>query len=60
VPALLSQKIKEGRPASRIFLWTLFGVSNAFLWLVLLAFHWEVSLRAREVYYFGSHLFPLL
>ena len=59
MPAILSQKIKEGRPASRIFLWTLLGIFNAFLWLMLLAFHWEVSLRAREVNYFGTQLFPL-
>ena len=59
MPALLSQKIKEGRPASRIFLWTLLAVFNAFLWLMLLAFHWEISLRAREVHYFGTQLFPL-
>jgi two-component system nitrogen regulation sensor histidine kinase GlnL len=59
VPALLSQKIKEGRPASRIFLWTLLGIFNAFLWLMLLAFHWEISLRARERQYFGTQLFPL-
>lgn len=31
----------------------------ALLWLLLLAFRWEVSLRAREAYYFGRQLFPL-
>jgi signal transduction histidine kinase len=59
VPALLSHKLKEGRPLPRIFLWTLLAVFNAFLWLLLLAFHWEISLRAREVRYFGTQLFPL-
>jgi signal transduction histidine kinase len=59
VPALLNQKLKENRPIPRIFLWTLLGVFNAFLWSLLLAFHWEISLRAREIQYFGTQLFPL-
>ena len=59
MPALLSHKLKESRPLPRIFLWTLLGIFNAFLWLLLLAFHLEISLRAREVRYFGTQLFPL-
>lgn len=59
MPALLSQKLKEGRPIPRIFLWVLLGVFNTVLWLLLLAFHWEVSLRIREVRYFDRQLFPI-
>lgn len=59
MPSLPNQKPGESRPAPRIFLWTLLGVFNAFLWLLLLAFHWEISLRAREVHYFGRQLFPV-
>jgi signal transduction histidine kinase len=42
-----------------MFLWALLAVFNAFLWTLLLAFHWEISLRAREVSYFGRQLFPV-
>ena len=59
VPKVLGQKLKDGRPISRIFLWILLGVFNAVLWLLLLAFHWEISLRVREVRYFGHQLFPI-
>jgi two-component system nitrogen regulation sensor histidine kinase GlnL len=59
VPEELTRRIKVGRPKSRIFLWSLLGIFNAFLWLLLLAFHWEISLRAREVRYFGTQLFPV-
>src|SRR5512135_3750941 len=59
VPALFNQKLRESRPVPRIFLWTLLGVFNAFLWLMLLAFHWEISMRSREVKYFGTQLFPV-
>jgi signal transduction histidine kinase len=59
VPALLHQKLKEAPPISQIFLWTLLGVFNVFLWYLLLAFHWEISMRAREVHYFGTQLFPV-
>jgi signal transduction histidine kinase len=59
VPALLHQRLKESRPLPRIFLWTLLGVFNIVLWLLLLAFHWEISIRAREVHYFGTRLFPV-
>ncbi len=58
MPSLFSQELKEGRPLPRIFLWTLLVVFNAILWLLLLAFHWEISLRSREVSYFGTQLFP--
>lgn len=59
MPTLLSHKLKEGRPLPRIFLWTLLAVFNAFLWLILLAFQWQISLRARETFYFGMQLFPV-
>jgi signal transduction histidine kinase len=59
VPELLRRKLNQGRPISRIFLWVLLGVFNAVLWLLLLAFHWEVSLRVREVRYWGHQLFPI-
>jgi two-component system nitrogen regulation sensor histidine kinase GlnL len=59
LPALLHKKLKEAPPISRIFLWTLLGVFNVFLWYLLLAFHWEISMRAREIYYFGTQLFPV-
>jgi signal transduction histidine kinase len=59
MPALLGQKAEENRPIPRIFLWALLGVFNAFLWLLLLAFHWEITLRSREIHYFGTQLFPL-
>jgi two-component system nitrogen regulation sensor histidine kinase GlnL len=59
MPALLHQRLKESRPLPRIFLWTLLGIFNIVLWLLLLAFHWEISIRAREVHYFGTKLFPV-
>ncbi|MBZ5496572.1 MAG: PAS domain-containing protein [Acidobacteriia bacterium] len=59
MPALLNQKLKESRPLPRIFLWTLLIVFNALLWLLLLLFHWEISLRSREINYFGTQLFPV-
>ena len=59
MPALFNQKLRESRPIPRIFLWTLLGVFNAFLWLMLLAFHWEISMRSREAAYFGTKLFPV-
>jgi signal transduction histidine kinase len=43
----------------RAYLYGLLAAFNALLWLLLLAFHWEISLRAREVQYFGKQLFPL-
>ncbi len=59
MPSTLSQPLQERRPRPRIFLWVLLAVFNALLWLLLLAFHWELSLRSREVSYFGTQLFPL-
>jgi signal transduction histidine kinase len=59
MPTQLSQGTRESRPLPRIFLWALLGIFNAFLWLLLLAFHWEITLRAREIHYFGTQLFPL-
>jgi signal transduction histidine kinase len=43
----------------RALLYTLLVAFNALLWLLLWAFHWEISLRAREVQYFGRQLFPI-
>jgi signal transduction histidine kinase len=43
----------------RAFLYGLLTAFNALIWLLLWAFHWEISLRAREVHYFGKQLFPL-
>jgi signal transduction histidine kinase len=59
MPSLLSAPLQERRPFPRIFLWILLAVINVLLWLLLLAFHWELSLRSREVSYFGTQLFPL-
>jgi signal transduction histidine kinase len=42
-----------------MFLWGLLVVFNASLWIMLLLFHLEVSLRAREAFYFGTQLFPV-
>ncbi len=59
MPEQFGQKKRESRPLPRIFLWILLGVFNAFLWLLLFAFHWEITLRSREIHYFGTQLFPL-
>jgi len=59
MPEQFSQKKGETSTLSRIFLWTLLGVFNAFLWILLIAFHWEITLRSREIHYFGTQLFPL-
>ena len=59
MPAHLSKRRLETRPLPRIFLWSLLIVFNAFLWILLMAFHWEISLRAREVAYWGTQLFPV-
>jgi len=59
LPAHLSGRRPENRPLPRIFLWSLLIIFNAFLWILLLAFHWEISLRAREVAYWGTQLFPV-
>lgn len=58
MPAILHQRLKEGRSWSRIFLWSLLGVFNIALWVLVLMFHLEISLRAREIRYFGTQLFP--
>jgi signal transduction histidine kinase len=58
MPAQLSPASTRGaRP--RALIYGLLAVFNAFLWLLLLAFHWEISLRVREVQYFGRQLFPV-
>ncbi len=44
--------------APRVFLWVLLGAFTSLLWLLLAAFHWEISLRSREIEYFGTRLFP--
>lgn len=45
--------------SSRAVLYGLLAAFNTLLWLLLMAFRWEISLRAREVEYFGRQLFPL-
>ncbi len=44
---------------TRIFIYALLIAFNAYLWLLLWAFQWQISLRAREVQYFGRYLFPI-
>jgi signal transduction histidine kinase len=55
----LTSATRAESASPRIFLYGLLVAFNAFLWLLLLAFQWEISLRAREVQYFGRYLFPL-
>lgn len=57
--AQLTATTRTESASPRMFLYGLLVAFNAFLWLLLLAFQWEISLRAREVQYFGRHLFPL-
>ncbi len=57
--AQLTSATRAESTSPRMFLYGLLVAFNAFLWLLLLAFQWEISLRAREVQYFGRHLFPL-
>ncbi|MBM3791970.1 MAG: PAS domain-containing protein, partial [Acidobacteria bacterium] len=49
--------VKSANP--RRLIYGLLFAFNALLWLLLIAFQWEVSLRAREAHYFGQQLFPL-
>ncbi len=56
---LSSIKTQMRDRGTRTFLYTLLIVFNAFLWLLLIAFHWEISLRIREVEYFERQLFPV-
>jgi hypothetical protein len=44
---------------ARTFLYALLIIFNVFLWTLLFAFQWEISLRIREVEYFGNQLFPV-
>ncbi len=46
-------------PSTRIVLYTLLIIFNASIWLLLIAFRWQVSLRAREIAYFDRQLFPI-
>ena len=55
----IHQYILEKRSSSRAFLYGIVIAINVLLWILLVAFHWEVSLRAREVAYYGRQLFPL-
>jgi two-component system, sporulation sensor kinase E len=50
---------RSASPNPRIFLYGLLVAFNAFLWMLLLAFRWQISLRAREIEYLGKHLFPV-
>jgi signal transduction histidine kinase len=58
MPAQLTSATRTESMSPRVFLYGLLVAFNAFLWLLLLAFQWEISLRAREVQYFGRYLFP--
>jgi signal transduction histidine kinase len=53
------QSVARGWWSPRAFLYGLLAAFNTLIWLLLWAFHWEISLRAREVQYFGKQLFPL-
>ncbi len=44
---------------TRALLYGMLIAFNLLLWILLWAFHWEVSLRAREAEYFGRQLFPI-
>jgi len=44
---------------TRTLIYALLIIFNAFLWILLVAFHWELSLRIREVEYFERQLFPV-
>jgi signal transduction histidine kinase len=55
----LSFAVRRPVESSRFFLYALLVAFNICLWLLLGAFHWEISLRAREVHFFGRQLFPL-
>jgi signal transduction histidine kinase len=59
MPAQLTSATRTESMSPRVFLYGLLVAFNAFLWMLLLAFQWEISLRAREVQYFGRYLFPL-
>jgi PAS domain-containing protein len=55
----IHQYVLEKRSSSRAFLYGIVIAINVLLWILLVAFHWEISLRAREVAYYGRQLFPL-
>ncbi len=59
MPAQLTTATRMGKMSPRVFLYGLLVALNALSWLLLLAFHWEISLRVREAQYFGKYLFPL-
>jgi len=59
MPGQINQYIPAKRTNSRIFLYSIVIAVNVLLWILLVAFHLEVSLRAREVAYYGRQLFPL-
>jgi signal transduction histidine kinase len=44
---------------TRTFIYALLIIFNAFLWTLLFAVQWEISLRVREVEYFERQLFPV-
>ncbi len=44
---------------TRTVIYALLTIFNASLWTLLIAFHWELSLRTREVEYFERQLFPV-
>ena len=52
-------KVRMDDLGPRALIYTLLVVFNVFLWVMLFAFQWEISLRAREVEYFERQLFPV-
>lgn len=53
------QTTRHAGGGTRAVLYGLLIAFNALIWILLWAFHWEVSLRAREADYFGRQLFPV-
>jgi signal transduction histidine kinase len=53
------QTTRHAGGGTRAVLYGLLIAFNALIWILLWAFHWEVSLRAREAEYFGRQLFPI-
>jgi signal transduction histidine kinase len=55
----LNRAIRGSGMMPRMVIYILLIAFNASVWLLLWAFNWEISLRAREVEYFGRQLFPI-
>lgn len=54
---IFSSQVKVS--GTRVVLYTLLAAFNASIWLLLAAFQWQISLRAREIAYFDRYLFPI-